>query len=142
MWKAFALLIAVWLVITPPFFTDGACSAELKAESDRVNDDADGLTSSRVAVEYWRNRSVPLQIISREQCLRVKPRFLAECGDGPLVLAKVPVKNRVCRIYLDDEIKVQLQFDERDHLTRIKTEMSPYRSLPVPFTGKTIHWGS
>ena len=141
MWKFVALLIVAWLVLMPPFFTEGACTAELTAESDRINADADTLTSSGVAVEYWRRRSIPQVLVSREQCLRVKPRFITECSDGPLVYAKVPVRNKICRIYRDDEIKVQLQFDDLDHLMRIRTEMSPYKSLPIPFTSKTIHWG-
>lgn len=141
MWKVFALVIVVWLSLMPPFFTEGACTGELKKESDRVNADAGRLTSSGVAVKYWRNRSVPLVLVSSDQCQRVKPRFVTYCGDGPLVFAKIPVKNKICRLYRDDEIRVQLQFDNLDHLTRITTEMSPYKSLPIPFTGKTIHWG-
>ncbi|MEZ5566629.1 MAG: hypothetical protein R3F24_14480 [Gammaproteobacteria bacterium] len=140
MWKFFALLIVVWLGLMPPFFTEGACNAELKTESDRINADADTLTSSAVAVQYWKRRSIPQVLVSREQCLRVKPRYLTECGGGPLVYARIPVKNKICRIYRDDEIKVRLQFDYLDRLTHITAEMSPYKSLPIPFTGKTIHW--
>lgn len=141
MWKFYALLVVGWLSLIPPLFTDGDCTAELKAESDRINADAETLTFPDRAVEYWRKRSVPLIRISRDQCLRVKPRFLSDCGAGPLVYAKVPVRNKVCRLYRDDEIKVQLQFDNRDYLTRVAIDMNPYRSLPIPFTGKTIHWG-
>lgn len=57
-----------------------------------------------------------------------------------MVYAQVPVENLVCRIYRDDEIRVQLHYDERSRLARIVTEMSPSRHLPLPWSGHSVHW--
>jgi len=66
--------------------------------------------------------------------------FEAEASrDGPLLVARVPVANAVCRLYRDDEIRVQLQYDDRGRLGRAQADMNPYRSLPIQ--GHTIHWG-
>ena len=54
--------------------------------------------------------------------------------------ARVPVKNQLCRLYRDSEVKVQLQYDERGSLLRMATDMDPYKSLPIPFVGITLHW--
>jgi hypothetical protein len=37
-------------------------------------------------------------------------------------------------------VRVQLQYDERDRLVRVATDMSPFKSLPLPFIGVTLHW--
>jgi hypothetical protein len=55
-------------------------------------------------------------------------------------VAKVPVGNVVCRVYRDDEIRVWLHYDSRDRLSRMQVEMSPFKSLPIPFTDTRIHW--
>lgn len=140
MWKFFVAVAAIWLALLPPFFTDGACTAELEAASAAVDANADSWTSAQLAAAYWQKQAVPVSVISVERCQKVKPRFLSACGDGPLVVASIPVSNRICRIYRDDEISVRLQFDELERLRRITTEMSPYKSLPIPFTTITLHW--
>lgn len=141
MWPLLVVLALIWAAMLPPFFTDGACTAELQAESDRVNAAADGWTTARAAIDYWASRGVPLDVITAERCQRVKPRFLAECGNGPLLVAHAPVQDRICRLYRDDEIQVRLQFDERERLARITTVMDPFRTLPVPFSDRKLHWG-
>ena len=50
------------------------------------------------------------------------------------------MKNTICRVYRDDEIRVQLQYDDRGRLDCVQTDMSPFHSLPVPFLDYTIHW--
>ena len=59
---------------------------------------------------------------------------------GPLVVAKIPVKDAICRIYRDDEITGWLQYDGRDRLVRQQLDMNAYKSLPIPFTATAIHW--
>ena len=129
-----------WIALMPPLFTDGACTAEFNQESARLEKDGKSLRSSVLADTYWRERSVAHVVLSVDQCRKAKPRFLARCGDGPLVVAKVPVKDTICRIYRDDEIRVVLQYDDRDRLSRLQVDMNPFKSLPIPFTGLMLHW--
>ena len=130
----------LWVALAPPLFTKGACTAEFEWESARLATDQKSLRSSVMADAYWRERSVPHVILGVEQCRKAKPRFLARCGDGPLLIAKVPVKDTICRIYRDDEIRVVLQYDDRDRLSRLQVDMNPFKSLPIPFTGLMLHW--
>ena len=143
----------LWVALAPPLFTKGACTAEFERESARLATDQKSLRSSVMADAYWRERSVPHVILGVEQCRKAKPRFLARCGDGPLLIAKVPVKDTICRIYRDDEIRVAavvlyhehavrvvLQYDDRDRLSRLQVDMNPFKSLPIPFTGLMLHW--
>jgi hypothetical protein len=137
------LLIAVgvvWAALTPPLFTNGACTAEFEREASRLEQDRAALRSSTDAAAYFRQRSVPHAVLSADQCRSRKPRQLERCGEGPLVVAKIPVKHAVCRLYRDDEISAWLQYDARDGLVRQQLDMNPYRSLPIPFTAMAIHW--
>jgi hypothetical protein len=74
-----------------------------------------------------------------EQCRRAKPRWLQSCGGGPIVHARVPVRNIVCKLYRDDEIRVRLFYDERGRLTQTQFDMNPYKSLPL-VGGIVLHW--
>ena len=135
------LVVAVaWIALAPPLFTDGACTKQFDDESARLEADRKAIASSAPAHDYFSQRSIPSQVITVDQCRARKPRFLARCESGPLLVAKVPVANFVCRIYRDDEILVRLQYDERDRLARMSLDMSPYRSLPIPGTGTVLHW--
>ena len=137
------LLIGVglaWVALSPPLFTNGSCGAEFERESERLEKDRAALGSSAGAGAYFRQRSVPHAIMTVDQCRSRKPRHLDRCGDGPLVIAKIPVGNAICRLYRDDEIAVWLQYDGRDRLVRQQIDMNPFRSLPIPFTDVVIHW--
>ena len=92
------------------------------------------------AAAYFTRRSVPNAVLSVDQCRSRKPRQLDRCGEGPLVVAKIPVKDAICRIYRDDEITGWLQYDGRERLVRQQLDMNPYKSLPIPFTATAIHW--
>jgi len=48
------------------------------------------------------------------------------------------VKNLVCSAYRDDEVRIQLHYDDRDRLARVLVVMNPYKSLPLP--GFMLHW--
>ena len=132
-------LVLAWLALLPPLFTGGACSREFDAESARVSADQRRFPTPGAAAEYWRSRAVPHAVVSVEECRRAKPRWLASCGGGPIVHAKVPVSNLVCRIYRDDEIRVRLFYDERDRLERTQLDMNTFHSLPLA-GGVTLHW--
>src|SRR5437879_5950961 len=133
MLRLLAFLLAAWLLLLPPFFTDGACTAEFEQEASRLQTDRKSFLSPALASEYWGARQVVHTILSPEQCGRQKPRYVQACGTGTIVHATVPVQNKVCRFYRDGEIQIQLQFDNKGRLARMQTDMSPYKSLPIPF---------
>lgn len=140
MWRLYAVIALVWLCLMPPLFTAGACTEEFDDASRQVARDAMRLRTPEAAMAYWQERAIPALAISVEQCRSKKPRFLERCGGGPLIYAKVPVRNTICRFYRDDEIRVQLHYDDKDRLVRYATDMSPFKSLPLPFSKHTVHW--
>jgi hypothetical protein len=138
--RILAVLVLVWLALLPPLFTDGACTAEFDREVSLLELNRKSLVSPALAEAYWASRQVPVATVSVDQCRQSRPRFVAVCGSGALVHAVVPVQNRICRIYRDDGIKVQLQYDNRNRLVRMVTDMNPFRSLPLSWLGVTLHW--
>src|SRR4051812_7248431 len=140
MWRFYLAVVLAWLILLPPMFTAGACTAEFDTETTRITTDTSSFRTLDAALHYWASRNQPITVLGRDDCRRAKPRFLAYCGSGPLVIAKVPVRNLVCRIYRDSEILVQLQYDDLGRLDRVATDMAPYKTLPIPFTGITLHW--
>jgi len=140
MWRLFVLLALGWAVVLPPLFTRGACTAEFEAESRRIDADRGELPDPDRAVDYWRRRAVPFYLVTNESCRRSRPRFVVECGGGPLVYARVPVRNEICRVYRDDSILVQMQYDSRNRLARTEVDMAPFKSLPIPFMHTAIDW--
>ena len=139
MGKILAVAALAWLLLLPPLFTAGACTREFEVEARRAEADRDRFRTLETARAYWSERGAPYSVIAYDQCRKSRPRWLEKCGDGPLLVARVPVKNPICRIYRDDEIRVQLQYDDRGRLGRVQADMNPHRSLPLP--GYTIHWG-
>jgi hypothetical protein len=129
----------VWAALMPPLFTHGACTAEYEAENARLEREQQAIRTPTAADAWYSARGVPHATLSVDECRRRKPRGLSSCGDGPLVVANVPVMNLVCRIYRDDRIAVMLQYDGRDRLVRVESEMNPFKSLPLPWGG-AIHW--
>lgn len=138
--RILAVVALVWLVLLPPLFTGGACTAEFDHETSRLAADQKSLATPALAQAYWSSRQVPISVVSAEQCRRGKPRFVEVCGSGVLVHAVVPVQNRICRFYRDDGIRVQLQYDDRNRLARMITEMNPFTSLPLSWLGISLHW--
>jgi len=141
MLRLFALVLLAWLLLLPPFFTDGACTAEFDMQASRLQADRAAFTSPSLASAYWSARQVPHTVLSPQQCKQARPRYVEFCSAGAVVYATVPVRNKVCRFYRDDEIRIQLQYDAKDRLARMQTDMHPYKSLPLPFVGRTLHWG-
>ena len=139
--KIVAVVALAWLLLLPPLFTAGDCTREFEAEARRVETDRETLRTLEAARAYWNGRGIPHSVLAYEQCRKSRPRWLENCGDGPLLLARVPVKDLVCRVYRDGEIRVQLQYDDRGRLGRVQADMNPYRSLPIPGAGYTLHWG-
>jgi len=137
--RILAVVALVWLALMPPLFSGGACTAEFDHEAGQLAASQKSLATPALAQAYWSSRQVPISVISAQECRRARPRFVEVCGSGVLVHAVVPVQNRICRFYRDDGIRVQLQYDSRNRLARMVTEMNPFRSLPLPF-GITLHW--
>jgi len=140
MWRFYVVVAIIWLALLPPVFTGGSCTAEFDAVDAQISQHKGEFGSSVSAVGFWNSHAVPAALLTQEACRRAKPRFLDQCGPGPLVYAKVPVQNRICSFYRDESIKVQFHYDERDRLIRYMVDMSPYHSLPIPFTSYLIHW--
>jgi hypothetical protein len=140
MLKLLALLAIVWAALLPPLFTDGACTREFDAEHARVEGDRARIGSLAQARHYWNEREVSYQVMTVDQCRRARAEVITTCGPGPLVFAYVPVRNLICRAYRDDSIQVQFHYDARDRLVRIQSDMAPYKSLPLPKLGFTLHW--
>ena len=124
----------------PPLFTGGACTAEFDHDASQLAANQKSLATPTLAQAYWSSRQIPISVVSAEQCHRAKPRFVAACGSGVLVHAVVPVQNRICRFYRDDGIRVQLQYDARNPLASMVTEMNPFWSLPLSWLGINLHW--
>ena len=137
--KLLAGVAVVWAALMPPLFTNGACTAEYEAENARLEHERAAIKTPTAADAWYRSRNIPHALLSVDECRRRKPRNLASCGDGPLVIARVPVSNLVCRIYRDDEVAVMLQYDATDRLVRVESGMNPFKSLPLPWGG-AIHW--
>jgi hypothetical protein len=139
MLRFYAVLAVVWLVLLPPFFTQGRCTEEFEQASAKFQANRSALWSPKLAAAYLEKNSIPFNVVTAEGCRRVKPRSLMHCPPGTLVFAQVPVQDWICRIYRDDATKVTLQYDERDRLRSIVSDMAPYRSLPLPW-GEYLHW--
>jgi hypothetical protein len=59
------LVIAlVWLALIPPFFTDGACTAEFDKVARQIQDNKPSLASSAAAQAYWNSVHVPAELIT------------------------------------------------------------------------------
>lgn len=137
--KVLVLVAIGWLVVLPPFFTDGACTREFNREAVRMQQDEEATRTPELAGTYWEGRGVRYTVLSAEQCRKTKPRWLSSCGSGALVYGRVPVENMVCRAYRDSEILAKRQYDERGRLVRMQADMAPFKSLPI--MGSTIYWG-
>jgi hypothetical protein len=139
--KIIVVIVLVWLILMPPLFTDGACTAEFDQVSTQLQVHKKELATSASAQAFWGSRPVSMQVISASQCRVVRPRFVDDCGSGDLIYVEVPVKNRVCHYYRDSNIRVQLQYDRNGRLERELLEMNPFKYLALPWINKTFYWG-
>jgi hypothetical protein len=140
MWRWYAVIAAVWVALSPPFFTGGACTEEFDAVERRLMADSAKLRSAPAAAEHTRSLAWPTTVLSPERCREAKPRVLDRCGGSTFVIANVPVKNKICSFYRDSDVRIVMEYSDKGQLQRLRTDMDPYKSLPIPFTGKTLHW--
>ena len=129
------------LLLLPPLFTGGTCTAEFEHEASRLQADSRFLDSPPQATAYWNSRQIEHTVLSPAQCAQKNFKDAQACGVGTIVRAKVPVNNKICRLYRDSEVRVELRFDSQGRLARMQTDMNPFKSWPVPFSSITLHWG-
>jgi len=135
------LFVGFWVALTPPLFTHGACTAEFDAFAGEIERDRPSIVTLDAAESYLASRKIPYQLVTAERCERSPPREVVGCTGGPIVLAAMPIRNRVCRIYRDDRILLQLGFNRALLLVRIETDMKPYHLLKSETLGFEIDWG-
>jgi hypothetical protein len=138
--RLFLVIALVWLVLMPPFFTDGACTAEFDKVARQIEDNKPSLASSVSARAYWDSLHVPVQVISAERCRASKPRFLDYCGPGDLLYVAVPIQNKICHFYRDSDVRVQLQYDDRGRLRQLQADMKPFKFFSFPWFGLKLYW--
>jgi hypothetical protein len=138
--RAFVAIAVVWLALMPPFFTDGACTAEFDAVARQIQDNKPSFGSLASAREYWNSVHVPVQAISAAQCRVAKPRFVDSCGTGDLLYIAVPIRNQVCRFYRDSAVRIQLHYDDHGRLRQLQADMKPFNYFSIPWLGVTLYW--
>jgi hypothetical protein len=52
----------------------------------------------------------------------------------------VPVKNRVCRLYRDSSIRMQLGYNKMQQLVHMQTDMNPFHMLKLPMFAYELDW--
>ena len=130
----------VWIALMPPLFTHGACTAEFDAVELLMKSNQQQMRTPQAATAFLQQHAIQPIVMTSDDCSKSKPRFVNQCQSGVLVYANVPVKNKVFSLYRDDKTLVQLQYDIRDHLIRVITEMKPYKFWLLPWGG-TVDWG-
>jgi hypothetical protein len=139
--RLFLIVAAIWMVFLPPFFTEGACTAEFNQAALQIDKHRQELASSASAQAYFASIQIPVQVVSAERCRASRPRYVDTCGSGDLLNAAIPVKNKICRLYRDSSIRVQLQYNEDGHLRQLETRMDPFRYFSIPGTSIKLNWG-
>jgi hypothetical protein len=139
--RVFLVIVLFWAILLPPFFTDGACTAEFDKVARQIQDDKAAFASPSSALKYWQSQNVPVQLISSQRCHRSRPRFVDVCGPGDLLYLAVPIQNKVCRYYRDSSVRVQFQYDDQGRLRGYEAAMDPYKYFHIPWLGINWYWG-
>jgi len=132
-WSLVVLAVAA---VLPPFFTRGACTQEFDAAGSLLEQGRPQLLTLTAAQQFLVARGLGYQLVSAERCEPAPLRDVGSCPGGALLLGVVPVRNRICRYYRDNNVRFQLGFNNHEQLVRIQTDMNPYRRLRVPFYGE------
>ena len=126
-----AILVAL---LVPPLRTNGACTAEFNALADRLEGARTQLLTVSAAEAFLTAQGLRYELVTPERCTQAKPRDVAICPPGVLLIGSVPVVDRVCHYYRDDRVRYQLTFNSAGQLLRIQTDMNPYRKFRFPGT--------
>ena len=141
MWKFYLAIALVWLALMPPFFTNGACNAEFAEASKKFQSSDRAFRTVDKAVAKLVAEGIAHQVVTAEGCRQVKPRFLEACPSGTLIRAEFPVKNPVCSIYRDANIRLTLQYHEKGWLEQLSADMKPDKYLWIPGLDLRLYWG-
>jgi len=135
-----ALTLLAIAALIPPFFTNGACTAEFELRSAEAEALKSYLATVPQARAYLSGHVMPFVEVSAEQCETALPPGIEACSDGPIILTSMPVEDRVCRFYRDDKVRVQLLFGRTLQLRRIQTDMKPYKIFSAPVLHQVWYW--
>jgi len=135
-----ALILGALAVMVPPFFTQGACTAEFDAAGGVLEGLRPHFGTLSEAQSYLTSQSIPFRLVSAQRCESWPPRDVVVCPGGPILLFDQPVRNRVCRYYRDGTIRLQLGFNSSLQLVRLQTDMDPYRMIRLPLSGYELDW--
>jgi len=140
--RVFLVIALIWLAALPPFFTDGACTAEFDRVARQIQDNRATFTSSSAATQaYWTSQDARVQAISAARCRITKPRFVDTCGPGDLIYVTVPIQNKVCHYYRDSSVRIQFQYDDKGRLRQLEADMDPFKVFSIPWLGIKWYWG-
>jgi hypothetical protein len=139
--RVFLILALFWAVLLPPFFTDGACTAEFDQVSRQIQENKAAFSSPLSAQQYWYAQHLPVQVIAADRCRVSRPRFVDVCGPGDLIYVAVPIQNKVCHFYRDSSVRIQFQYDDRGRLRRFQADMDPFKLFSIPWLGIKLYWG-
>jgi hypothetical protein len=134
------LLVGSWVALMPPLFTHGACTAEFDTFGGQIEGDRMSLATLGAAETYLATRKIPYELVTAERCEHAPPREVDGCTGGPIVLAAMPIRNKICRFYRDDRILLQLGFNEALQLVRIQTDIKPFHMLKSETLGFEVDW--
>jgi hypothetical protein len=132
--------VAFWVALLPPLFTQGGCAAEFALATQALHLARPQLGTLDQAQAYLSARAIPYALVAAENCERWPG--VDACAGGPVLLGALPVKNRVCRLYRDNSVHLQLAFNSAQQLVRLQTEMKPSHILRVPLLPWHLEWGS
>lgn len=133
-------LLLLWLLLMPPFFTHGACTAEFDAVQSSLDASRPQIATVDRARTWLSSQGLPFRELNATECKSTREKEVEVCTGGPLLLASVPVRNRVCHYYRDGSVRLQLGFNAALQLVRIQTDMDPDHSLQV--FGYKLGWGT
>jgi hypothetical protein len=139
--RVMLVIALVWLALMPPFFTDGACTAEFDKVARQIQDNKPSLASYASAQAYWNSVHVPPLLITAAQCRNSRPRFVDSCGPGDILYVAVPIQNKICHFYRDSDVRVQLRYDDHGRLRQLQADMKPFKFFSIPWLGLKLYWG-
>ena len=132
-------ITGVIALMLPPFFTDGACTSEFEAADAAALRMRPDVGTVALLGSYLNAHAMSYRVVPPERCESWSRNDDVGCSGGPVFLIFIPVQNKVCRYYRDDSIRIQLGFNSSKQLTRIQTDMKPFKYLKLPL-GHEIAW--
>ncbi len=131
-----ALIVAGFAAVLPPFFTQGACTAEFDTAAGLLEGARPQLLTLAAAQQFLSAHALAYRLITAERCESAPLRDVDGCPGGALLMGAVPVRNQICRYYRDSNVRFQLGFNAHEQLVRIQTDMNPYGKLRIPYLGE------